>query len=181
MDSPSCPIPENLETFIPADDIAARVRELGAAISRDYAGLPLTLVAIANGAIVFTADLLRAIDIPVQLDSIMLASYGIRTSSSGEVVSRSTLKLNLAGRHVLVVDEILDTGNTLVKVRELLEQERPLSIKFCVLLNKQERRQADLQADYVGFEIPDRFVIGYGLDYHEYCRNLPYVAVVPNL
>ncbi len=175
METPPALLPKEL---ISATAIAARIRELGAEISRDYAGKPLTVIAIANGAIIFTADLIRAIDLPLQLDSIMLASYGTQTASSGEVVSRSKLKLELSGRHVLVVDEILDSGHTLMKVFELLKQEKPIDVKFCVLLNKQERRRADIRADYVGFEIPDHFVVGYGLDYHEYCRNVPYVGVM---
>lgn len=166
------------EVFISADTIAAKVKELGRQITLDYAGKPLTVISISNGAIIFVADLVRVIDLPLQLDSIMLASYNNSTSSSGNVVLRSQLKLDLVGRHLLVIDEILDTGHTLVKINEILSAKNPLSIRYCVLLNKQARRQADIRADYVGFEIPDKFVIGYGLDFNEYYRNLPYIGVM---
>lgn len=164
------------EVYISKEKIAEKVKQLGEEITDHYKGQSLVVVSITNGALIFAADLIRAIDLPLQLDSIMMASYA-GTQSSGKVQIRSELKLQLEGQHVLVVDEILDTGRTLHNVKEIFSEMNPASLKFCVLLDKPECRKVDIQADYAGFEIPDEFVIGYGLDYNEFYRNLPYIGI----
>lgn len=166
----------NPEVYISAADIQNKIAELGQRISEDYKDGELTVVSISNGAMLFTADLVRAVTIPMHLDSIMISSYA-GTESSGNISLRSEFKLDLSGKDVLVVDEILDSGNTLFYTRQKLLEQNPASLKICVLLNKQERRKVDVIADYVGFEIPDLFVIGYGMDYKEYFRNLPYIGI----
>lgn len=164
------------EEYISAEKIRSRVVEIGQEIAADYAEREINVVSITNGAMLFTADLIRNIALPLRLDSIMMGSYE-GTQSTGKVKARSELKLDLTGRDVLIVDEILDTGNTLNFARELIMKMQPASVKICVLLNKQCRREVDITADYTGFEIPDEFVIGYGLDYNEYYRNLPYIGI----
>ncbi len=164
------------EQYISAEEIRSRVAELGQNITADYSEREINVVSITNGAMLFTSDLIRNIALPLRLDSIMMGSYE-GTESTGSVRTRSELKLNLTGRDVLIVDEILDTGNTLSFARELVMKMEPASVKICVLLNKQCRRIVDISADYTGFEIPDEFVIGYGLDYNEYYRNLPYIGI----
>ncbi|MBN2643113.1 MAG: hypoxanthine phosphoribosyltransferase [Victivallales bacterium] len=166
----------NPEVYISAVDIQNKIAELGRRISEDYKDGELTVVSISNGAMLFTADLVRAVTIPMHLDSIMISSYA-GTESSGNISLRSEFKLDLSGKDVLIVDEILDSGNTLFYTRRKLLEQNPASLKICVLLNKQERRKVDVNADYVGFEIPDLFVIGYGMDYKEYFRNLPYIGI----
>jgi hypoxanthine phosphoribosyltransferase len=166
----------NPEVYISAMDIQNKIAELGRRISEDYKDGELTVVSISNGAMLFTADLVRAVTILMHLDSIMISSYA-GTESSGNISLRSEFKLDLSGKDVLIVDEILDSGNTLFYARQKLLEQNPASLKTCVLLNKQERRKVDVNADYVGFEIPDLFVIGYGMDYKEYFRNLPYIGI----
>ncbi len=164
------------EEYISAEKIRSRVVELGQMITADYAEREINVVSITNGAMLFTADLIRNIALPLRLDSIMMGSYE-GTKSTGEVRARSELKLDLTGRDVLIVDEILDTGNTLHYCRELIMKMEPASVKICTLLNKEYNRTVDITADYTGFDIPDEFVIGYGLDYNEYYRNLPYIGI----
>lgn len=166
-----------IKPFITESAIAAKVAELGQRLAADYADLDPVVVSISNGAMIFTADLIRRMPIPLSLDSIMVGSY--ESNRRGALHDfRSRLKIPLKGRHVLIVDEILDSGNTLSRVRDAIAAEQPADIKICVLLDKQCVRENAINADYSGFEIPDLFVVGYGLDYDERCRNLPYIGIV---
>jgi len=158
--------------------LARRVHELARQIENDFAGRDLVIVALLNGTVVFLADLLRRIKLPLRLDFIGVSSYGAGTIP-GELVFTKELRLDVSGRDVLVVDDILDTGNTLTRVLAKLRALRPRRIKICVLLDKPNRRTKPIKAHYVGFAIPDKFVVGYGLDYAERYRNLPYIAVLP--
>ena len=160
-------------------EIAARLDELAAQITSDYSGKELTVLAILNGSLIFMADLLRRIPLPLQLDCLRVKSYHGGTVSSGRVqFDRESLPL-VQARHVLLLDDILDSGNTLDAVVETIRLEgRPLSLKSCVLLRKTKKRSLPIEADYVGFEIEDEFVVGYGLDYQERYRNLPLIGVL---
>jgi hypoxanthine phosphoribosyltransferase len=157
--------------------ISRRVAVLAREIERDFAGRDLVIVALLNGTVVFLADLLRRLTLPLRLDFIGVSSYGAGTES-GDLVFTKELRLDVSGRDVLLVDDILDTGKTLARVTARLGALRPRQIKTCVLLDKAERRVEPVQADYVGFVIPNQFVVGYGLDYAERHRNLPYVGVL---
>ena len=167
--------------LISRDEIAARVAELGEAIGRDYAGRAPVLVGVLKGAVVFTADLLRAIPLPAAMDFMAVSSYGSSTDSSGVVRILKDLDAPLEGRNVLIVEDIVDSGLTLQYLMRTLEARNPASIEVCALLTKPERRKVDTPARYVGFEIPDKFAIGYGLDYAERYRNLPYVATLTGI
>lgn len=166
------------EVLIDASTIQKRVRELGEEITRDYTGKTPHVVAILKGASIFHADLVRAIDLGVSLDFIAVGSYGASTLSSGEVRMLKDLDESLEGRDVLLVEDIVDTGLTLHYLIQNLESRGPKSLKVATLLNKPSRRKIDVTVHYVGFEIPDRFVIGYGLDYDQRYRNLPDVCVL---
>jgi hypoxanthine phosphoribosyltransferase len=165
------------EVLVSEEEIQAKVGELGRRISRDYAGEELLLIGLLRGAIVFLSDLMRALDIPVRLDFIGISSYGVSTES-GAVRLVMDLETDIAGRHVLVVEDIVDTGKTLAYLVDNLKSRQPASLRVCALLDKPERRQVPIQVDYVGFEIPDKFVVGYGLDFAEGYRNLPFVGVL---
>ena len=162
-------------------EIAARVAELGRAIARDYADGTLVLVGVLQGAIPFIADLMRALPIDVTVDFLRASSYGGGTTSSGAVRLVADLSVDVADRHVLVVDDIVDTGHTLAALKRTLEARRPRSVKTCVLLDKTGRRETEVQIDYVGFTIPNVFVVGYGLDYDGLYRNLPHVATLEGI
>jgi len=165
------------EVLVGTDAIQAKVAELGRRISGDYRGESLLLVGLLRGAIVFLSDLMRAIDIPIQLDFIGISSYGANTDS-GAVRLVMDLEADIAGRHVLIVEDIVDTGKTLSYLAETLRARQPASLRICALLDKPERRLVPITVDYVGFEIPDKFVVGYGLDFAEGYRNLPFVGVL---
>ena len=161
--------------------LATRIAALGRQIERDYAGRELVIVSLLNGTVMFLGDLIRHIGIPLRLDFLGVSSYGAGTES-GELVYTKELRLDVCGRDVLLVDDILDTGKTLFRVTKKLRLLKPRRIKTCVLLDKKARRVEKVEADYVGFEIPDAFVVGYGLDYAESYRNLPFVGVLhPNI
>ena len=161
--------------------LATRIAALGRQIERDYAGRELVIVSLLNGTVMFLGDLIRHIGIPLRLDFMGVSSYGAGTES-GELVYTKELRLDVRGRDVLLVDDILDTGKTLFRVTKKLRLLKPRRIKTCVLLDKKARRVEKVEADYVGFEIPDAFVVGYGLDYAESYRNLPFVGVLhPNI
>ena len=161
--------------LVSEDALKAKVNELGAQISRDYAGKDLLLVSILKGSVVFMADLMRAVQIPCAIDFMVVSSYGgANTSSTGLVKIIKDLDADLTGRDVLIVEDILDTGITLSKLVPVLKMRNPGSVKICTIL----RRKADIQPDYEGFQVPDEFVVGYGLDYDEKYRNLPYVGVL---
>ena len=166
------------DILVPADQLSARVRELAAEVSRDYAGRDLVLIGVLKGAVFFLADLMRAIDIPVEVDFMAVASYGSATKSSGVVRILKDLDAAIDGRDVLIVEDIVDSGLTLQYLLRNLAGRNPRSLEVCALLIKPERRKVDLETRYVGFEIPDRFAIGYGLDHAERYRNLPYVAAL---
>ncbi len=158
--------------------IRNRVQELGKTISEDYANRNLVLVSILKGAITFTADLLRSLTIPVTLDFMALSSYGAGTRTSGEVRILKDLDSPVEGQDILIVEDIVDTGVTLAYLMDYFGARQVASVKVCALLDKKERRQVDLKADYVGFEIGNEFVVGYGLDYAEQYRQLPFIGVL---
>jgi hypoxanthine phosphoribosyltransferase len=166
------------EVLVTAEELQRRVAELGEEISRDYAGRPLLLVGVLKGAVFFLSDLMRFIDIPVEVDFMAVASYGSATDSSGVVRILKDLDAAIEGRDVLIVEDIVDSGLTLQYLLRNLGSRNPRTLEVCALLTKPERRKVDLPTRYVGFEIPDRFVVGYGLDYLERHRNLPFVAVL---
>ncbi|MBM4466842.1 MAG: hypoxanthine phosphoribosyltransferase [Chloroflexi bacterium] len=167
------------EVLITEKELQARIAELGKAISANYEGKDPLLVCVLRGAVVFLSDLIRQITIPHEIDFMAVSSYGgTRTESSGIVRILMDLTTNIQGREVLIVEDIVDTGLTLAYIIENLKTRRPASLRTCALLNKQERRQVDVPLDYVGFVIPNKFVIGYGLDYDEKYRNLPFVGVL---
>ncbi len=166
------------EVLIAEDAIAARIRELGAEVARDYAGKDLLLICVLKGAIFFLADLMRAIDLPLEIDFMAISSYGASTDSSGVVRILKDLDASIEGRDVLIVEDIIDSGLTLSYLVRTLRGRKPASLEICALLTKPDRREMDVPVRYVGFEIPDRFVIGYGLDFAERYRNLPYVGVL---
>jgi hypoxanthine phosphoribosyltransferase len=165
------------EVLVSEEAIRAKVAELGREISRDYQGKELLLIGLLRGAIVFLSDLMRAIDIPVQLDFIGISSYGDSTES-GAVRLVMDLETDIAGADVLIVEDIVDTGKTLFYLVENLRARQPASLRICALLDKPDRRQVPIEVAYVGFEIPDKFVVGYGLDFAEGYRNLPFVGVL---
>ncbi len=166
------------EVLVTQRDIAAKVRELGTAIAADYAGKDPVLVSILKGSLPFLADLMREIPLRLTLDFLETSSYGDSTDSSGVVRILKDLANPIEGRHVLVVEDILDTGNTLAFVIDHLRSQRPASVRICTLLDKPARRIVPIEIDYRGFEIPDKFVVGYGLDYAERYRNLPFIGVL---
>jgi hypoxanthine phosphoribosyltransferase len=166
------------EVLVAEDDLQARIAALGAEISADYEGRDLLLVGVLKGAVFFMADLMRELSIPCEIDFMAISSYGAATDSSGVVRILKDLDINIAGRDVLVVEDIIDSGLTLSYLMRNLESREPATLEVCALLTKPSRRQIDVPVRYVGFEIPDRFVVGYGLDFAERYRNLPYVAVM---
>lgn len=166
------------EVLISEERLAAKVAELGARISKDYEGKKLIILGVLKGSVVFMTDLLRKITIPVEMDFMAVSSYGSGTKTSGVVKILKDLDRLIQGYHVLIVEDILDSGMTLSYLTELLRDRNPASIRIATLLDKPDRRKVDIKPDYVGFVIPDEFVVGYGLDYAELYRNLPYVGVL---
>jgi hypoxanthine phosphoribosyltransferase len=166
------------EILVPADALSQRVRQLADEISRDYAGRDLVLVGVLKGAVFFLSDLMRHLEVPVEVDFMAVASYGSATKSSGVVRILKDLDAGIDGRDVLIVEDIVDSGLTLQYLFRNLGARNPRSLEVCALLIKPERRKVDLRTRYVGFEIPNRFAIGYGLDYGERYRNLPFVAAL---
>jgi len=168
----------DLKVLIPTNKLQERIRQLGEEIAHDYAGRRPELICVLKGAMVFLSDLMRAIDLNLSIDYIAVSSYGKGVKSSGEVKIIKDLDEPLHGRDIILVEDILDTGLTLNYLVNSFRARGATSIKIATLLNKPERRKVDVQADYVGFDIPDEFVVGYGLDYAERYRNLPYIGVV---
>jgi hypoxanthine phosphoribosyltransferase len=166
------------EILLDSETVANRVAELAAQLSADYAGRDPVLVSVLKGSIIFLADLMRAMELPTSIDLMEVSSYGAGTESSGQVRIIKDLSNPIQGRHVIVVEDIIDTGLTLNYLLHYLADKRPASISIVCLLDKPARRLAEIPIDYVGFTIPDRFVIGYGLDFDERYRNLPYVGVL---
>ncbi len=166
------------EVLVSTEALAARIREMGEEISADYAGKDILMVGVLRGAVIFMADLARAISRPVTIDFMAVSSYGASTNSSGVVRIIKDLDEDVAGKHLLIVEDIIDSGLTLKYLYENLKSRGPASVKICTLLSKPSRRKVDVPVDYNGFTIPDDFVVGYGLDYAEKYRNLPYVGVL---
>lgn len=166
--------------MIPEDEIDSRIREIGAQISREYEGKKLHMICILKGSVFFASELAKRITVPVTLDFMAVSSYGDNTVSSGQIQIGKDLGEPIEGRHVLVVEDIIDTGKTLSFLMKMLQERKPASLKLCTLLDKPDRRTHPVDVDYVGFEIPDEFVVGYGLDYAQQYRNLPYIGVVEN-
>jgi hypoxanthine phosphoribosyltransferase len=166
------------EALVSQEDLERRVRELGEEISRDYDGKDLFLVGVLKGAVFFLSDLMRSIEVPCEVDFMAVASYGSSTDSSGVVRILKDLDATIEGKDVLIVEDIIDSGLTLSYLLRTLKAREPRSLEVCALLTKPERREVDLPIRYTGFEIPNKFVIGYGLDHAERYRNLPYVAVL---
>ena len=166
------------EILIDADGLRARIGELGEEVSAHYAGQDLLLIGVLKGAVFFMADLMRHLTVPCEVDFMAISSYGASTDSSGIVRILKDLDINIEGRNVLVVEDIIDSGLTLSYLMRSLKARKPASLEICALLTKPERREIDVPVKYIGFEIPNRFVIGYGLDFAERYRNLPYVGVL---
>jgi hypoxanthine phosphoribosyltransferase len=167
-----------LRTLISEADIQRRVRELAAEISRDYEGKSLTLVGVLKGAFVFLADLARHLTVRREIEFMALSSYGMKTTHSGAVRVIMDLRQNIEGKHVLIIEDIVDTGLTLHYLLELLNTREPASVQTCALVRKKDRHEVDVTIDYVGFDIPDVWIVGYGLDYAEDYRALPYIGVL---
>jgi hypoxanthine phosphoribosyltransferase len=166
------------EILFSTEVLQAKIAELGGQITADYQGKPLLLLGTLKGAVPFIADLARAIDLPLEIDYMAISSYGNSTESSGVVRILKDLEGPVSHKHVLIVEDIVDSGLTLHYLMEVLRQRKPLSLCVCALLNKKRERVKPVTPDYIGFTIPDRFVVGYGLDYAQYYRNLPYVGIL---
>ena len=169
---------EHVEVLLSEEEVNARIREMGEQISKDYAGKSIHLICILKGASFFMCELAKRITVPVSIDFMSLSSYGSDTQSSGNVKIKKDIEEPLEDRHVLVIEDIVDTGRTLKFLLELLKDRGAADVKLCALLDKPDRRVVDIEADYTGFKIPDEFVVGYGLDYDQRHRNLPYIGAV---
>lgn len=167
-----------LQVLFSEEQLRQKCAELGARISRDYEGKNLLMVSVLKGSVVFMADLMRHITVPCGIDFMAVSSYGSGVKTSGVVKINKDLDIDLAGRDILIVEDILDSGMTLSYLTELLRDRGPASIRIAALLDKPSRRKANVQPDYVGYVVPDEFVVGYGLDYDERYRNLPYVGIL---
>jgi hypoxanthine phosphoribosyltransferase len=166
------------EILFTEEAVQARIRELGAEITRDYEGKNPLVIGILKGATLFMSDLVKRIDVPVELDFMAVSSYGQSSESSGVVRIIKDLEQSIEGRDVIIVEDIIDTGLTLVYLKNLLQQRKAASVKLVSLLDKPDRHKVDISADYLGFTVPDHFIVGFGLDYAERYRNLPYVGVL---
>ena len=169
---------ETIRVMIAEEEVDKRIEEMGRQISKDYAGKQVHLICILKGSVFFVCELAKRITVPVSLDFMSVSSYGDGTSSSGIVKIAKDLDESLEGKEVLIVEDIIDSGRTLYYLMDVLETRNPASLKLCTLLDKPDRRVKDVTVDYVGFAIPDEFVVGYGLDYAQKYRNLPYIGVV---
>ena len=169
---------EKIKVLVPEKEVDERIEFLGKQISKDYEGRQVHLICILKGGAFFMCELAKRITVPVSIDYMSVSSYGNRTSSSGVVRIAKDLDESIEGKDVLIVEDIIDSGRTLYYLMETLRQRHPKSLHLCTLLDKPERREKDVKVDYVGFEIPDEFVVGYGLDYAQKYRNLPYIGVV---
>ncbi|HIX33125.1 hypoxanthine phosphoribosyltransferase [Gemmiger sp. An120] len=167
-----------LKVLYSEEELKAKCAEMGAQITKDYAGKNLLLVTVLKGAVVYFTDLMRAIDLPCTIDFMIVSSYGSGVKTSGVVKIVKDLDTDLTGKDLLIVEDILDTGLTLSYLKDMLAARNPASIRIATLLDKPDRRKADIKADYIGYRVPDEFVVGYGLDYDEKYRNLPYVGVL---
>jgi len=164
---------DRLKEILSSETIHTRVKEMGKQISEDYQGRPLVLIGILKGAFIFLSDLARSIKNPLQIDFVRLASYGSGLESSGHVRITKDVEIDISGKDVLVVEDIVDTGHTLKYLRDVLKLHEPKSVKICCLIDKKERREVDVEVDYIGFDVPRGFLVGYGLDFNEQYRHLP--------
>lgn len=169
---------EMIRELISEEEVDKRIRELGEEISRDYAGKQIHLICVLKGGVFFMCELAKRIIVPVSMDFMCVGSYGDGTKSSGVVRIAKDLDESIEGKEVLIVEDIIDSGNTLYYLMDVLQRRKPASLRLCTLLDKPERRVKDVKVDYVGFEIPDKFIVGYGLDYAQKYRNLPYIGIV---
>ena len=169
---------DKIRVMIPENDVEAKIREIAAQITKDYEGKEVRLICLLKGSVFFACELAKRIELPVTLDFMCVSSYGDKTESSGRVKIVKDLDENIEGKDVIVIEDIIDSGRTLSHLLEVLKVRKPASVKLCTLLDKPERRVVDVKVDYCGFEIPDEFVVGYGLDYAQKYRNLPYIGVV---
>jgi hypoxanthine phosphoribosyltransferase len=172
---------ETIRVMIPEEEVDAKIAELGKKISEDYAGKQVHLICILKGSVFFTCELAKRITVPVTLDFMSVSSYGDGTASSGIVKIAKDLDETLEGKNVIVIEDIIDSGRTLSYLLDVLGKRKPNSLRLCTLLDKPDRRVANVKVDYVGFEIPDEFVVGYGLDYAQKYRNLPYIGYFENV
>ena len=168
----------HIEVMLSEEKVDARIKELGEQISRDYAGESVHLICILKGSVYFTCELAKRITVPVTMDFMQCSSYGAETKSSGIVKIAKDLDEPIMDRNVIIIEDIIDSGRTLSHLKKLLAQRSPKSLKICTLLDKPDRRVVDVPVEYVGFQIEDKFVVGYGLDYDQQYRNLPYIGVV---
>ena len=169
---------EKIKVLLSEEEVDARIKQIAAQISRDYAGREIHLICVLKGGVFFTCELAKRITVPVSLDFMSVSSYGDDTKSSGVVKIVKDLDQPLIGKDVLIVEDILDTGVTLSHLVPMLKLRRPNSVRLCTILSKPSRRKVDIEPDYCGFEVPDEFVVGYGLDYDELYRNLPFICVL---
>jgi hypoxanthine phosphoribosyltransferase len=169
---------ETVRVLVPENEVDARIEELGKQISKDYEGKQIHLICILKGGVFFMCELAKRITVPVSMDFMSIGSYGDGTKSSGIVRIKKDLDETLEGKDVLIVEDIIDSGRTLYYLMDVLKERKPKSLRLCTLLDKPERRVKDVKVDYVGFNIPDEFVVGYGLDYAQKYRNLPFIGVV---
>ena len=169
---------DKISVMIPEDEVNAKIRELAEKISRDYEGKEIHIICILKGGVFFACELAKRITVPVSLDFMQVSSYGNATSSSGIVRIKKDLDDSMEDKEVLIVEDIIDSGKTLHYLIPVLKQRNPKSIRLCALLKKPDRREAEVEIDYLGFDIPDEFVVGYGLDYAQKYRNLPYIGVI---
>ena len=169
---------ETIRELISEEEVDKRIRELGEEISRDYAGKQIHLICVLKGGVFFMCELAKRITVPVSMDFMCVGSYGDGTKSSGVVRIAKDLDEAIEGKEVLIVEDIIDSGNTLYYLMDVLQKRKPARLRLCTLLDKPERRVKDVKVDYTGFEIPDEFIVGYGLDYAQKYRNLPYIGIV---
>ena len=169
---------ESIKTYLTEDEVNNKIKELGKQISKDYEGQEVVLAIVLKGASMFGCELAKRITVPTYLDFMTVSSYGSGTVSSGEVKIKKDLDTDIEGKHVIIVEDIIDSGNTLFRLRKLLQERNAASVSIATLLSKPDRREVEVDVDYIGYIIPDEFVVGYGLDYDQKYRNLPYIGVV---
>lgn len=169
---------DKINVLISEEDVEKRIQELAAQITKDYEGKQVHLICVLKGSIFFTCELAKRIPLPVTLDFLSVSSYGNQTESSGRVKIVKDLDENIEGKEVIIIEDIIDSGRTLSYLMDMLKARKPASLKLCTLLDKPDRRVTDVNVDYIGFEIPDKFVVGYGLDFAQKYRNLPYIGVI---
>ncbi len=169
---------EHIHVILPEEELDKRIRELGAEISEDFKGESIMMIGVLRGAAFFTCELAKRVTVPVTMEFMSTSSYGSGTVSSGEVVLKQDVELPVEGRNIVICEDIIDSGNTLHYLSKLFKDRKAKSVKLCAMLDKPDRREVDVKVDYTGFTIPDEFVVGYGLDYDQKYRNLPYIGVV---